>query len=111
MIDVSELMDDPDFATSYTVWRKSGRWVAGEWEQTEQSIPFYGPVQPPTSEDLELIPEADRKKGIMNFLSRATIYTTGDTGTSDEAEYQGNRYKILQVKQWNGWCRATGVRI
>jgi len=111
MIDVTELLTDPDFVSTYTIWRKSGKWVDGKYEQSEDPLVFYGPVQPPSTEELEQIPEADRVKGTMNFLSTEQIFLTSETGTSDEAEYKGFRYKIIQVKPWHNWYRATGVRI
>jgi hypothetical protein len=112
VIDVSELLVDPDFSTNYIIWRTTGEWVNGRFVEDEpQRINFYGPVQPPTAKDLELMPEADRVKGIMNFLSQQPIYITRENAISDIAEYNGERYKITQVKNWYNWNRATGMRI
>ena len=35
MIDVSELITDPDFAVPYKVYRRTGKWVKGRFEVSE----------------------------------------------------------------------------
>jgi hypothetical protein len=111
VIDVSELMRDPDFAAPYTVLRKTGKWEAGRFVEKEEAIPFYGPVQPPSPEELEQVPEADRRQGALDFLSDKPIHLTREAGNSDEIMYRGERYKVVQVKDWLTFNRATGVRL
>ena len=38
MIDVSELISDPDFATNYTVLRRTGRWVSGRFVLDDEPV-------------------------------------------------------------------------
>lgn len=119
LIDVSFLIEDPDFAQPYIAYRKSGKWEKGKFVQAETPIKHYGIVLPASTEDLEQLPEGDRKKGVMCFYSRKDINMTriGDgeisSGTSDEIEWRKIRYKIIQVGKYNdyGFVKAFGVRM
>lgn len=66
-----------------------------------------------------MLPEGDRIAGLMTFYSTADkpIYTTrnkdDDKGTSDELEWRGERYRVLQVFPYNdfGYVKALGTRM
>ena len=119
MIDVSDLITDPDFAFPYTVVRRTGQWVSGRFEVSDPPtrLPYYGAVQPATTRDIEQLGIGDNEKGVMKFFCRnpKTIYLTSnfdesDTGVqvSDEIEFRGYTYKVLQISPWQhqGWTRA-----
>ena len=62
MIDVSELIKDSDFATSYVVHRKKGIWKKGRFcLEEEQSFCYIGVVQPVTEKELEQLDIGDRQ--------------------------------------------------
>lgn len=111
MIDVSELITDSDFAQTYKVYRKTGSFAAGRWEQTETEIEFYGPVQPASDKEIIQVPEGDRSSEIMVFYSLNEIYTTNTGGTSDELEWRSNRYRVDKVERFgdNGYYKALAV--
>jgi hypothetical protein len=115
-IDMEDLILDPDFAQPYTVYRKTGQWVSGRFEQTESSLQFYGPIVVNNVKDLMQVPEGDRARGVMAFYSTNPIYITQDNpekGTSDEIEWRGERYRIFQVAPYNdyGYVKALGQRM
>jgi hypothetical protein len=117
VIDVSELIDDPDFACPYTVYRRTGQWTKGRFGTTEpQTLSFYGAVQPATVREIEQLGRGDDVNGVMKFFTRQPndIYITrelneaDDIQISDEIEFHGSLYKVLQVMPWQhgGWTRA-----
>jgi len=118
MIDVSELITDPDFAAPYTVYRRTGEWVRGRFSVSEpQTMQYYGAVQPATTRELDQLEIGDNEHGVMKFFTRQPydIYVTHDfteddtsIQISDEIEFRGLRYKVLQVMPWQhgGWTRA-----
>lgn len=118
MIDVSELMSDPDFAQSYLVHRMSGSWVEGEFIQNESVINFYGPITVANTKDVNMLPEGDRIVGLMTFYTTSDnpIFVTRnldtDQGTSDEIEWRGERYKVMQIFPYHdyGYIKAIGTR-
>lgn len=117
MIDVSELITDPDFAVPYTVYRRTGAWIKGRFEVSEPEVlQFYGAVQPASPREIRQLHIGDSEDGVMKFFTRKPndIYETknftGDEGAqiSDEIEFDGRIYKVLKVMPWHhgGWCRA-----
>ncbi len=43
LVDVSELIEDPDFASSYTVLRRTGKWNDGWFDVSEpERLAYYG---------------------------------------------------------------------
>jgi hypothetical protein len=118
MIDISEIILDPDFAQSYIGYRKSGIWVEGDIEQTESVVNFYGPIIAANIKDVNMLPEGDRIEGLMVFYTTADnpIFTTrnlaNSKGTSDELEWRGERYRVMQTYPYNdyGYMKAIGTR-
>ncbi|UUZ80638.1 hypothetical protein LJK88_20470 [Paenibacillus sp. P26] len=114
MINVSDVVTDADFAQAFTVYRQTGSWVKSRWTMgVEQAIPFYGTITACSAEDLEQLPEGDRVKGAMCFYAIPEINTTNETGTSDQIEWRGERYRVQQVMPWGdfGYNKAIGVRM
>jgi hypothetical protein len=118
MIDVSELIVDPDFAQPYIVHRKSGAWSEGVFVEGESPLPFNGIIIAANTKDVNMMPEGDRIAGLMVFYTTADkpIFVTRnlseDQGTSDEIEWRGERYKIMQTFPYNdyGYIKAVGTR-
>lgn len=117
MVDVSELITDPDFAVSYTVYRRTGKWVKGRFEVSEPEVlQFYGAVQPATPREIQQLHIGDNEDGVMKFFTRKPndLYVTKNlsdsenTQISDEIEFDGRIYKVLKVMPWHhgSWCRA-----
>jgi len=119
MIDVSEIIDDPDFAVNYKVIRSKGMWIENRFKIAKQKIlNFYGPVQLASPKDLGQLPEGGRIVGTMKFFCKALneLYVTHEEdeyyeGISDIVLYKRKKYKIVQISEWsaNGFCRAFGV--
>lgn len=117
MIDLSDIAIDSDFAQTFTVYRSSGRWVAGRWvEATPTQIVMYGPVWVASEKDLVQVPEGDRVQGAMMFVSTQPIYTTRDgsaDGTSDQILWDGEMYRIAKIFPWHkqGFYQAYAFRM
>ena len=109
MIDVSELITDPDFAQNYKVKRSKGEWVAGRFAITSTEIlNYYGVIQPPEPKILEQIPEIDRMSAILNFYcaSPKKLYISQEASEEndgdeqiiyDTIEFKSKQYKIIKV--------------
>lgn len=118
MINVGELIHDPDFCTSFKVIRSKGEWMAGDFTITQTTeLNLEGIAQPADEEELETFPEGERLRGIMKFLADQEIYLSRDESASeegrlsDEIHYHGRRYRVTRVKDWSeqGYWRAFGV--
>lgn len=119
MLNVGKVILSPRFAQAFTVYRQNGGYVKSRWKAgTEQPLTFYGAVYPATMQDVYQTPEGDRIRGEMVFCSHADapLYTTRageEAGTSDQVEWHGERYKIMQVTPWRdfGYYKAIAVRM
>ncbi len=116
MIDVSELITDPDFAQTFTVTRSTGEWDEGDFITTVETFSVTGVIQPMNSKEMEQWPEGDRLKGLCKVYTLEQLYTTQVVATegmlSDEVSWHGVKWKILQSNDWmdNGYFKAVAVR-
>lgn len=115
MLDVSRILHSRSLAQpgGFTVYRKSGAWVAGRFVPQETQMTIQGVVTACKPKDLVQVPEGDRATAVMCFHSPEQIYTTRNEGTSDEIVWRGERYRILSVIPWGdfGYWKALGVRM
>lgn len=119
MIDLSAVVIDSRIAQSFTVYRKSGKWNAGRFEQSENEVKLTGTISIASDQEIEQIPEGDRVGGEIVIHSNQKIYTTRATdttnksGTSDELEWHGDRYKVYSVRDYSdyGYYKAIGIRM
>lgn len=114
MINVGELIHDPDFCTDFRIHRKiSGEWSGGRQKQKDNIIKAEGVVTAATSEDMELLSEGDRVHGLKTFYTDEEMKLTDNETTSDICEYKGLRYRLLQVINCEdfGYYKAIGARI
>ena len=113
LVIVSKIIISPKFAQTYCVFRKTGDWVSGRFVQIENEIKITGVVTAPNAIEIIQIPEADRTTGVMCFHSTQELFTTNETGTSDEIVWKNNRYRVYQVYPWvdYGYYKAFGIRM
>ena len=101
MINVKELIHDPDFCETFTLRHKTGVWVDGLFQTTATDTSVTGVVRPATGKELELLPEGDRMKDTKVFYTWEKVQVAEDENASDEFLWKGSRYKALQVKDWS----------
>ena len=119
MIDVSELMSDPDFCQPFSVLRSTGVNGPGGWQAAEATLDFYGPTQPADATTLQMVPEADRVYGARLFWAAQPIYETrtasqaGAAGISDVLIWRGQQFRVHSVWPWidGGFFKALCVRM
>lgn len=113
MINVGDIVNSPEFAQTFTVYRKSGSWNAGRWDGTETTITITGVITVPSSTDLEQVPEGDRQKGAIAVYATQPLQVTTTSGTSDEILWRGNRYRASQLSPYAdyGYYKVIAVKM
>lgn len=121
MIDVSEVVNDPDLAQAFTILRNSGSWLNGVWQSGNTTqVQSYGVISPATSRDIKVLPEGDQTGELRVFHGADPIYVTNandavdSTGqSSDILIWRGDQFRVLQVKyeQDYGYYRAIATRL
>jgi hypothetical protein len=112
VIDISEIVSDPDLAQPFTIKRSTGQFALGGYQTAVQEIQAFGVIRPTNTVDLEIVPEGDRVLGMMTFWSATEMHTTSTAGTSDVLSYRGDDYRVLQVMPSGdfGYWKAIGAR-
>ena len=119
-INMADIVNDPDFACTYSVFRTQGEWQQGRFILAEpEEIRFYGAVQPTRAKELEQIPDGERPSSAISFHSTKRFYLTSEAKDASEGGYisdvilwHGDRYKVLIVKDWsaNGYWKAIATQ-
>jgi len=114
-IDVSEIVHDPDFCTTFTVIKQGeSEWVRGVLKRKTTETTVEGIVQPSSSKDLELLDTADRVNGMKTFITDEVSLDVSNTEkTSDICVWKGQRYKLIQTFDYaaNGYYKAIGALV
>ena len=117
-INVSELINDPDFAQKFTIERsEQGVFVDGLYVSNKKTFDITGIVQPYSPKTVEYTQNGDVVSGEIKIWSKQIIYTTrgekDNNGTSDIIIYKGEKYKVNLVKDWeeHGYWSAVAKRI
>lgn len=99
------------------VYRSTGSFVAGRWTESTLTLSEVpGIVYPSTQKELQQVPEGDRVRGAITFLTAEKLYVTrteSPSGVSDKIEWNGELYKILSILPWMdyGYYASVGERI
>lgn len=114
-IDVSDVVNSPDFAEPFTIRRSSGGFVAGGWAQTTSDIPASGVISIAKDKDLSSLPEGDKVKEAIVVHSTQEIMLTSlaNNRTSDLVIWMGQSYRVLSVANYSnrGYYKAIAERI
>jgi hypothetical protein len=116
-ITVSQNFRQPE---GFVVHRKIGHWEKGKFIQTEKSILMQGTIINASPKEINQLPEGDRITGMMAIYSPEAIFITrvatsncknSSSGTSDEIEWKGKRYRIVNINPWQefGYYKAFAV--
>ncbi len=114
-INVSEALDS-DTCVKVQVERTTpGNYVDGIYVSGTTSI-FNTLVSPqqPSPKQLEVLPEGERDKDVMLFISKRFLRTVDDDNElpADVVLFKGERYRIIQLADWStfGHTPAYGVK-
>lgn len=104
-IDVSELMDDPDFVDGVTVFRRSTA-VGANGRQTITEIRtdnVNAIVQPASGNTVANLPEGSRIDGAMSVWTRFALRAIATGVQPDEIEWRGRRYVVATLNAFDNW--------
>jgi hypothetical protein len=116
LINVADIVSDPDLAQPFTIERSKGQFGLGGWQNTPESLPGYGVIQVATEQNLTEIPEGDRVTGSMVFFSAQPIYRTHggeNPGLSDVLVWRNQTFRVMEVFSFAdyGYYKAIAVRM
>lgn len=114
LVDVTELLHDPDFVDKISLITRTPTVNAlGENVISEKSIESYGSVQPASGKDLLRLPEALRLKDVSIFYFQGEIIATAPGKYSSILVFNGKRYQVQNILDWSnfgaGWTQGSCV--
>jgi NhaP-type Na+/H+ and K+/H+ antiporter len=116
MIDVSELITDPDFAVSATVKRSRTVALANGRERAEDDyFDIAAVIQPATSDEIALISDtsAGRLTETLAIWTNIRLYVGDDRMSADTVFYRGRTYTVVNVDDYmadGNICHALMTR-
>lgn len=117
MIDVSEVLLDPDLCESFQIERSTGTLGSGGWKVNipPAVLNAYGAVRNMSGEELESIPAADRVNEMISIRSTTTMFVTSadQSATSDVIIWKNDRYRVVSTKDYGsqGYSYAVAGRM
>lgn len=114
MLDVTDIIRDPDVGTQVTIDRTlkpvlvHGR--AGK-EITVSAPPIIASVQPMPTRELAIMPEGLRNQGVVVVFSQIELLTLP---MPDTFTYLGAKWQIFEVHDWNataGYWHSLATRV
>lgn len=98
MIDVGEIVVDPDFAQPFNYIRREISWQGGRKVITETNHQAYGIVIADDLKDMGLTPQGVLTTGVITIWTHEKLMVTSETHNgpylSDLVIYKGQRYIV-----------------
>lgn len=114
LIDVSELLVDPDFVDPITqIKRVPTIDTSGTQTFTETPFETIGSVQPASTATIQKMPEALRVANLRSFWIKGIITYQSTGQYPDILVFKGKRYQVNSVSDWSnfgeGYTEGTCV--
>ncbi|WP_285908115.1 hypothetical protein [Pseudodesulfovibrio pelocollis] len=113
MIDVSDVLDDPDFRVEFIVTRSVETVNAqGMTVLTGTDLPMSGVILPATDRQLNRLPEADRSSEVVAVYTSQPLTPGTPTLAPDVVHWRGGQFQVVQVQDWlqtGGVCIALAA--
>jgi len=110
LIDVSEVILDPELCETFTRRRQTGSFDAhGVWKATYADTQIVGVVEPMSTQDIAMMPEGSRLADMLTFWSTSEMRTAAGKGTEPDILVRiGLSYRVLNVNPWpeRGYFKA-----
>lgn len=106
LLDVSDVLTDPDFADTFTVYREAVTvGDNGRPTRTETTFSAVGVVTPDMWSTLQRAPEGSNVSEIITVITQFRLTSSVDGSDADEIVWNGKRYVVIAV----GDCTRYGA--
>lgn len=104
LIDVTELLLDPDFIDAMKVITRIPTVNSlGENALGETTLYSVGSVQPASGKTISKLPEAFRVANVSSFWFKGQIIATAPGQYSSILVFKGVRFQVQTVADWTNW--------
>lgn len=103
-IDVSDIIEDPDFQDSFTIVRSVETVDQhGRSSLAPTSISAWGIVQPASGRTMELTPDAVRTNAMLEIWTQFGLQEASDTTQADIVLWESKQYMVTHIDPWDNW--------
>lgn len=103
-IDVSEVLEDPDFQDSFGVLRSVENVDShGRGVLTQARSIAIGVVQPASGRQMELTPEATRTSEMLEIWTQFGLQEATDQTQADIVVWHSKQYVVVRVDDFDNW--------
>jgi hypothetical protein len=100
-LDVSDVLDDPDFNSAFTIIRATATVDNSGMNQiTSTTSQAIGVIQPATQGDLDRLPDAARQTGSIKLYTRFRLNIDALGVQSDRILWDGSTYTVNTSNSW-----------
>lgn len=109
LLNIAELIDDPDFCQDFKVIRRLGSWDLGRFVTTEETLDTFGIIDPEPFKEMQFDPNGVLLTGIIKVYTYTPLYTTQKNKTnsqeynSDLIVWQDNHYLVLDETNYSDY--------
>ena len=104
LLDVSDVLGDPDFQDTFVLIRGTRTMTAGVVSVATTSTPQYGVVLPASGDRLARLPDADRIEGGITIYTQVNLTAGNATQPADVVEWHGAQYTVFgPLEDWTGF--------
>lgn len=117
LINVARIATSNGFGQAITAIRTfPGVYINGLYEAGRTSqIALKASVQPAGSKDLSFLPEGQRTKQLMKFITVQRLQTAdeSESNTADVIMWNGNNWRVINVQDWkrHGYFRSVAEQL
>ncbi len=111
LIDVSDILTDPDFMDSGLICERNTQTVSddGMAVNAVSMQPFSGVVTSDNGDLLERSPDGERVKGNLTIHTRFPLDDGSSVNAADIVQWKGRRYTVTVVNDWSHFGRGFVV--
>jgi hypothetical protein len=103
-IDVSEVLQDPNFQDSFGVLRSVETVDShGRGSQNSSRSIAIGVVQPASGRAMELTPEATRTSEMLEIWTQFGLQEATDATAADIVIWKSKQFVVVKVDDWDNW--------
>lgn len=103
-LDVSQLINDADFADDIIVVRTAQMVDAsGRVVEAPQQFFTYGSVSPASGQSLQLLPDEARTTATIQVITPFALQEATDTTEADMVQWRGRYYRVTLLSPFSNW--------
>ncbi|MEX3929746.1 hypothetical protein AB4Y36_38045 [Paraburkholderia sp. BR10936] len=108
MMNLADVVLDPEWVGEWPIHRRSGHYDAGgHWVETLTPGTITAAIHPASDDAMAMLPEGER------YLEGIKVYALEPVRQGDQIEWHGDRWRVARLQDYSdyGFYDATATRL